>query len=75
MVLHFCGFMPQEIQSKRWSEVLINFEEYEALKGPFSQAIKVTYTYLSLQISLFVVLWMAFQVLQVYSELIGNDFC
>ena len=31
MAPNFCGFRPQGIQSKPGSEVLINFEEYEAL--------------------------------------------
>jgi uncharacterized protein len=31
MAPHFYGFKPQGIQSKPGSEVLINFEEYEAL--------------------------------------------
>jgi predicted DNA-binding protein (UPF0251 family) len=31
MAPHFCGFKPQGIQCKPGSEVVINFEEYEAL--------------------------------------------
>lgn len=31
MAPNFCGFRPQGIQSKPGSEVIINFEEYEAL--------------------------------------------
>jgi predicted DNA-binding protein (UPF0251 family) len=32
MAPHFCGFKPQGIQCKTGTEVLIHFEEYEALK-------------------------------------------
>jgi uncharacterized protein len=31
MAPHFCGFRPQGVQCKQGSEVIINFEEYEAL--------------------------------------------
>ncbi|HOK51727.1 MAG TPA: DUF134 domain-containing protein [Bacteroidales bacterium] len=31
MAPHFCGFIPQGLQCKGGTEVIINFEEYEAL--------------------------------------------